>query len=224
MSMHSYYKYIVNLLLILMVALSIPLGIFETSKYGYAYIFESYKEQITLNEDYVFDDEMTLLYYDAPVILTAGMTGTIDDVVDYYMDDYGKDYMRVVFRLSNGKAFETVISMYPKSTDEFNRSKNGKYINISSIDSSQKVIQAYKESRAKFNMRKQKLEIAGPVISGSLSVLLAIGGFIVQRILIKKDKSIKLLMKVILFFDIVLIIWLIVDISIFKTNMLTTIV
>ena len=73
-------------------------------------------------------------------------------------------------------------------------------------------------------MRKQKLEIAGPVISGSLSVLLAIGGFIVQRILIKKDKSIKLLMKVILFIDIVLIIWLIVDISIFKTNMLTTIV
>lgn len=211
-------------LLMLMVVISVICGVFSTKNYDFNHLFEVFECDVTLVEDIVFDDEVTLAYYDNPVSLNAGTKGKVNDTVTCFIDDYGTDYMRVSFLLSDGQEFVTAISVYPESERNTEPLTKAKIIDISQIESPDSVVEKYTQSREKFRSRKKNIDIIGPVVTFVASVVFAAIILLVDYKLRKSNNDNKVLLYIMLVVDVVLLISSIVSIILYYSFMNTVVI
>ncbi|WP_034448977.1 hypothetical protein [Butyrivibrio sp. AE2032] len=140
-----------------------------------------FDKDIIISETLVFDEPEIIEQYGHAVVIEAGSHGSISDLITSSGDINGYDYIGTSILLENGDYIKAVISfdgktekqvvkatdIYPHSTD--------KYIivfDISKIESSQTVLDGYKESREQYYSSVRKARIDGMIIGVSSSVII----------------------------------------------------
>lgn len=147
---------------ILLLLLSIPLGIFLTNQYIYfSHFSEKYEKKITLAEDIILDDELTVFLYGNPVILNKGDKGYIHDEINSVLgDEAGEAYIDARFSIGDGDSITVFIS-----TDiESDNPPSAPVVDIDSIESSQTILNEYKQSRERYYTKVRNTQILGTAI------------------------------------------------------------
>ena len=155
------YKFL-GILIVIFVLLGIPLGLFMTKQYIYfSNIRESYDREITLAEDIILDDELTVFLYGNPVILNKGDKGYIHDEINSVLgDEAGEAYIDARFSIGDGDSITVFIS-----TDiESDNPPSAPVVDIDSIESSQTIINEYKQSRERYYTKVRNTQILGTAL------------------------------------------------------------
>lgn len=196
---------------LIMIILFVVIGLFEAHKYGCSNVFEVYEKEMVLTKDVDFSDEVTMSHYGNPVRLSVGTTGMIYDVVNYFSDDYGKDYMRVTFILDDTSEFVTAVSVDPEAERKTEPLTQATIIDISNIETPNEVVEEYKLTRDKFEVRKTRLKYEGATIGLAISIIIVIIISVIICAFRKKNKSVTSIVVVVSIVEVVLLIYSIYD-------------
>ena len=191
-------------LAVLLVILSIPLGILISKQYVYfSYISESYDREITLAEEIVLDDELTLFFHDNPVVLKKGDKGHIHDEVNSQLgDEVGEAYINARFSTNDGDYISVSISTDIESDD----SPAGTVIDINKLESSQTILEEYKQSRERYHTKVRNSQITVTAIFVAIAVVIAAIVLMASKLLVIEEKSNTRLIGVLIVLVIVVIV------------------
>ena len=161
------YKFL-GILVVIFVLLGMPLGIMITKQYIYfSDISEKYEREFTLAEDFVVHAGFSVAsdgyWYvlNDPVVLNEGRIGHIcDEVNSVKGDEAGEEYINAKFDLDNGDYIEVCISTDIKSDNRL----SVPVIDINSIESSQTILNEYKQSRERYHTKAKNMQIVGTAI------------------------------------------------------------
>ena len=182
-------------------------------------IVEVYYKEVTVTEDIVFDDDATVpddvvsAGDDAirkscgAVKIPAGTTGTIRDLVNSRGDEVGTDRIRADFRLDDGTIIMAVIPADPDA-DIFS---SGYVIDVNKIESGQAILSEYKQTRETYKTRVRNTWVLGTLIGIVSAILLSVFFMILNRYLLKHNKSTVIVFRLLIVVVVIAVIVLLLE-------------
>ena len=172
------------------------------SSYVASYIFgrnivENYFQDITIVEDIIIDDqELVDLYGEGgPIVISSGLHGRIEDsIASIGGDTKGYEYINAYIYDVNGKSLNVAISIDPEVNKDVMVVESGAHsissnsgldnskvrivypvIGISKLDSYQRILSEYKQSREAYYSEIRASRIKGVVTGIATSLILCCG-------------------------------------------------
>ena len=76
-------------------------------------VYGKYQKEITVKEKIVIDDQSVVNRYGKPIILEAGTTGEIYDLIEPYGEKSGYRHIKASFHLDEGGIFDAILEYEP---------------------------------------------------------------------------------------------------------------
>lgn len=184
---------------ILMFILVTAYGVIKTSEKS-KQVYEKYQKEITVKEKIVLDDQSVVNQYGKPIILEAGTTGEIYDLIEPYGEKSGYRHIKATFHLDEGGMFSVILRYEPESGKESSIPE----IDINKINDSQKITSEFTQIYETYHQEVKQTIIKGSVIS--VFIALAVVAFIwLIRFLMRKDNAVRILVIITICIDVILL-------------------
>ncbi len=184
---------------ILMFLLVTAYGVIKTSEKSKR-VFGEYQKEITVKEKIVLDDQSIINRYGKPIILEAGTTGEIYDLIEPYGEKSGYRHIKATFHLDEGGMFSVILRYEPESGKESSIPE----IDINKINDSQKITSEFIQIYETYHQEVKQTIIKGSVIS--VIIALAVAAFIwLIRIFMRKDNAVRILVIITICIDVILL-------------------
>ena len=163
-------------------------------------VFGEYQKEITVKEKIVLDDQSIINRYGKPIILEAGTTGEIYDLIESSGEKLGYRHIKATFHLDEGGIFSVILRYEPESGKESSIPE----IDINKINDSQKITSEFIQIYETYHQEVKQTIIKGSVIS--VIIALAVAAFIwLIRIFMRKDNAVKILVIITICIDVILL-------------------
>lgn len=151
-------------------------------------VYGKYQKEITVKEKIVLDDQSVVNQYGKPIILEAGTTGEIYDIIEPYGEKYGYRHIKASFCLDEGGIFSVILRYEPESGKESSIPE----IDINKINDSQEITSEYIQIYETYHKEVKQTIIKGSIIAAVIA--LALLSFIwIIRSFMHKDNAVKTL-------------------------------
>lgn len=184
---------------ILMFLLVTAYGVIKTSEKSKR-VFGEYQKEITVKEKIVLDDQSIINQYGKPIILEAGTTGEIYDLIEPYGEKSGYRHIKATFHLDEGGMFSVILRYEPESGKESSIPE----IDINKINDSQKITSEFLQAREKYYQAVKQIRIKGSVL-GAIAALAMVAGVWLVKHIVRKEKVGKVLLILTICIDVVLV-------------------
>lgn len=194
-------KYIIALAIttVLMFVLLSSYGVIKSVEKS-KQVYGKYQKEITVKEKIVLDDQSVVNQYGKPIILEAGTTGEIYDLIEPYGEKSGYRHIKATFRLDEGGMFSVILRYEPESGKESSIPE----IDINKIIDSQKITSEFIQIYETYHQEVKQTIIKGSVIS--VFIALAAVAFIwLIRFLMRKDNAVRILVIITICIDVILL-------------------
>lgn len=192
-------KKILVITTILMFLLVTAYGVIKTSEKSKR-VFGKYQKEITVKEKIVLDDQSIINRYGKPIILEAGTTGEIYDLIESSGEKLGYRHIKATFHLDEGGMFSVILRYEPESGKESSVPE----IDINKINDSQKITSEFIQIYETYHQEVKQTIIKGSVIS--VFIALAAVAFIwLIRFLMRKDNAVRILVIITICIDVILL-------------------
>lgn len=184
---------------ILMFLLVTAYGVIKTSEKSKR-VFGKYQKEITVKEKIVLDDQSIINRYGKPIILEAGTTGEIFDLIEPYGEKLGYRHIKATFHFDEGGMFSVILRYEPESGKESSIPE----IDINKINDSQKITSEFIQIYETYHQEVKQTIIKGIVIS--VVIALAAVAFIwLIRFFMRKDNAVRILVIITICIDVILL-------------------
>ncbi len=184
---------------ILMFLLVTAYGVIKTSEKSKR-VFGEYQKEITVKEKIVLDDQSIINRYGKPIILEAGTTGEIFDLIESSGEKLGYRHIKATFHLDEGGMFSVILRYEPESGKENSIPE----IDINKINDSQKITSEFIQIYETYHQEVKQTIIKGSVIS--VFIALAAVAFIwLIRFFMRKDNAVRILVIITICIDVILL-------------------
>lgn len=151
-------------------------------------IYGKYQKEISVKERIVIDDQDVINQYGKPIILEAGTTGEIYDLIESSGEKLGYRHIKATFHLDEGGMFSVILRYEPESGKESSVPE----IDINKINDSQKITSEFIQIYETYHQEVKQTIIKGSIIA--VVIALALLSFIwIIRSFMHKDNAVKTL-------------------------------
>lgn len=163
-------------------------------------VYGKYQKEITVKEKIVLDDQSVVNQYGKPIILEAGTTGEIYDLIESSGEKLGYRHIKATFHLDEGGMFSVILRYEPESGKESSIPE----IDINKINDSQKITSEFIQIYETYHQEVKQTIIKGSVIS--VFIALAAVAFIwLIRFLMRKDNAVRILVIITICINVILL-------------------
>ncbi len=159
-------------------------------------VYGKYQKEITVKEKIVLDDQSVVNQYGKPIILEAGTTGEIYDLIEPYGEKSGYRHIKASFHLDEGGIFSVILRYEPESEKD----SSIPVIDINKINDSQKITSEFIQIYETYHQEVKQTIIIGSVIAAAIALALVSVIWIIRSFM-RRDNAVKTLVIITICID-----------------------
>lgn len=159
-------------------------------------VYGKYQKEITVKEKIVLDDQSVVNQYGKPIILEAGTTGEIYDLIEPYGEKSGYQHIKASFHLDEGGIFSVILRYEPESEKD----SSIPVIDINKINDSQKITSEFIQIYETYHQEVKQTIIIGSVIAAVIALALVSVIWIIRSFM-RRDNAVKTLVIITICID-----------------------
>lgn len=159
-------------------------------------VYGKYQKEITVKEKIVLDDQSVVNQYGKPIILEAGTTGEIYDLIEPYGEKSGYRHIKASFHLDEGGIFSVILRYEPESEKD----SSIPVIDINKINDSQKITSEFIQIYETYHQEVKQTIIIGSVIAAVIALALVSVIWIIRSFM-RRDNAVKTLVIITICID-----------------------
>ena len=159
-------------------------------------VYGKYQKEITVKEKIMLDDQSVVNQYGKPIILEAGTTGEIYDLIEPYGEKSGYQHIKASFHLDEGGIFSVILRYEPESEKD----SSIPVIDINKINDSQKITSEFIQIYETYHQEVKQTIIIGSVIAAVIALALVSVIWIIRSFM-RRDNAVKTLVIITICID-----------------------